>query len=107
VYLFLFSKFLFPLGLSFLLSFAFLEKRLGDEDLVLCWDSAVMSVRISKQLGKQSTFQWPSSTFCLQRGIKLEYLLVVAEIVAVTNPQENEYRLTLLLKYKRPAESQV
>src|SRR5271155_1850992 len=62
-YLFLFGKFLVPLSLSFLLSFSFLEKRLGDEDLVLGWDSAVMSVKVHGQLGDASTFRWRSSTF--------------------------------------------
>jgi len=52
-YLFLFGKFLVPLSLSFLLSFSFLEKRFWDEDLVLGWDSAVMSVKVHGQLERQ------------------------------------------------------
>jgi hypothetical protein len=92
-YLFLFGKFLVPFSLSFLLSFSFLEKRFGDEDLVLGWDSAVMLVKVYGQLGEASTFRWRSTFLVVVGGRRWSRLKIV---IAVTNPQNGRKNLITL-----------
>lgn len=65
-YLLFLSKSLVSLSLSFLLSFAFLEERLGNEDLVLGRDGAVMSVYV-QAFKIQITFQSLLSTWGMER----------------------------------------
>ena len=92
-YLFLLGKFLFSLGLGFLLSFAFLEKRLGNEDLVLGWNSAANVNGNHNQLWGETYLPvafvdilvvWVVVVGCSQ----CELMLRLVEVLAVTNPQK-------------------